>query len=156
MTADIQYNPNAGIDVLGNITDTDLVLIAKCEIVAPEGMHVQGFGSGQAISVDAVDFAEDRMGVDGHYVAGYKPVIRPITITLLPTSPFLGVVRACIAVQYMIPRMLRWDMQLRYPSIDKNYNMENGILFNGRDVPEAKNTLDDIPLVFHFARIKVM
>ena len=46
------------------------------------GVQVQGFASDTAFTVESVQTAETRMGVDGNMSAGYTPHVVPQTIQL--------------------------------------------------------------------------
>lgn len=144
---------SADIDQLHNITSTDLVVIADCELVAEGGVNVQGFAEGDAVTVDGADLATVKMGVDGFFAAGYKRVPRTITFKMLPTSPFLETIRQCMATQDSIPRMLQWNMDITYPGLGMTYHCTNGVLANSKEIPDAKEVLDDVTLQFKFQRI---
>ena len=72
-----------------DITSANAEAILTVEQIFPAGIQLQMFGTDQAVNMDAIDITETRKGVDGKMVAGYTPVIYPVTITLEAASPSL-------------------------------------------------------------------
>lgn len=144
---------NTDIENLHNITSADVVVVASCEMVAAGGSNVQGFAENDAVTVDSVDLAAVKMGLDGFLASGYKRALRTVTLKVLPSSPFMETIRQCIATQDSLPRSLKWDMDITYPALNMTYHCATGVLFNAKEVPDAKETLDDVTLVFKFRKI---
>lgn len=144
------------VEQLGNVTSADLVVVARCEIVCPQGTLVQGFADGDAVSQDAADHAVTRMGVDGFFAAGFVYREKTITMTLMPTSPFLEVLRQCLGTQHAMKRALQWDIDVTYPQLRGRgtiFNFITGVYSNGAELPAARETLDNVTAQFKFARV---
>lgn len=139
-------------NALGDVTSANLIVVAMCEDVAPAGVVVNEFADGSAVGNPAKEHTVNRMGVDGKFVAGF--VWRPniVTLNLLPTSPFLEVVRECVGRQKAQIKPLAWDMEVTYPSIGYVYSFADGVLSKASILPAAGETLENVELIFTFGR----
>lgn len=135
------------VDSLGNVTSADLQVVARCEIIAPQGVVVEGFADNEAINQDAGDFVESRMGVDGFFAAGFVWREKVLTMTLMPHSPFIEILRQCRGMMRNMVRPLQWDIDVTYPSLRGYgvvYNFRTGVYANGAELTAARNTLDNV------------
>lgn len=145
---------NVDIEMLNNITSADLEVVMICELVADGGSNVQGFAENEAVTMDGVDLAVIKMGVDGFFAAGYKHVARTINFKLLATSPFLETVRQCLGQQKALSRMLQWSGEIVYPALGMRYVLETGVLSNAKELADARDALDDVTVQFKFRSVK--
>lgn len=144
---------NIDIEQLNNITSADLEVIMRCEMVAEAGANVQGFAENEAVTMDNVDLAVIKMGVDGFFAAGFKHTPRTVSLKVLASSPFLETVRQCLGQQKTINRMLQWSGEIVYPSIGMRYVLITGVLSNAKELPDARDALDDVTVQFQFRRV---
>lgn len=70
-----------------DITSANASAVLTVDSLFPSGIELQMFATDQAVGQDSVDITETRMGVDGRMVAGFTPVIYPVTVTLEAASP---------------------------------------------------------------------
>lgn len=146
---------SAGFNELGNITAADLVVIAACEQIADGGAEMVGFAENDAVTADMAENGVVRMGVDGFFVAGFKYIPRSVSFMILPTSPFYrDLLINCMKREEEIPRKLRWDIDITYPAIGMTYHCENGVLTSVKEVPDAKEVLENIQAQFKFQFVK--
>lgn len=133
-----------------DITSANAQAILTVEQIFPAGITLQMFGTDQAISMDAIDTAETRKGVDGKLVAGYVPVIHPVTITLEASSPShyaLSTVWQAMAVNR---RVYACNLVCTLPSINAVFTWSTGVLQNGAPYPSMLKVLAPTTWLFHF------
>lgn len=133
-----------------DITSANAELILTVEQIFPAGIILQMFGTDQAVNMDAIDISETRKGVDGKMVAGYVPVIYPVTITLEAASSShsdLAIVWEAMAANKTI---YACTLVATLPSIAQVYTWSMGVLKNGAPFPSAKKTLQPTTWQFDF------
>lgn len=144
---------NIDIEMLNNITSADLEVVMICEMVAEAGVNVQGFAENEAVSMEGVDLAVIKMGVDGFFAAGFKHTPRTIQFKMLASSPFLETIRQCIGIQKSESRMLQWSGEIVYPALGMRYVLTTGVLSNTKEMADARDALDDVTIQFKFRSV---
>jgi hypothetical protein len=138
--------------MLTDITSANAKLILTCEELYPSGVEVMMFSTNQAVSSDALQTAETRMGVDGHMAAGYVPNIKSVTVQLEASSPsrryFQTIHKAMIANQ----RIYKVSLTAIIPSIGEEVIWSEGVLQNGSITSTAARVLEPTSWVMHFEK----
>lgn len=133
-----------------DITSANATAILTVESIFPAGIDLQMFGTDQALSMEAIDVTETRKGVDGKLVAGYVPVIYPVTITLEASSPSarnLGTVWQAMAINR---RVYACNLVCTVPSIRAVFTWTVGVMKNGTPFPSMQKVLAPTTWTFEF------
>ena len=133
-----------------DITSANAIAILKVETVYPSGFQLEMFGTDQAVSMDSIDITETRKGVDGKMVAGYTPVIYPVTITLEASSPShrsLANVWQTMAINRTV---YACTLVCTVPSINAVFTWSTGALKSGAPFPSLLKVLAPTTWVFDF------
>ena len=137
-----------------DITSANAELVLTVAEIFPSGIILQMFGTDQAFEMEAVDITETRMGVDGKMVAGYTPVIYPVTITLEAASPSrfnLSTVWEAMAANR---RIYACGLVATLPSIGERLTWSTGVLKNGVVVPPLQKVLGPTTWTLHFGKLE--
>ena len=135
-----------GLDIT-SANSTAILTVAK---IFPSGIHLQMFGTDQALNMDAIDITETRKGVDGKLVAGYVPVIYPVTITLEASSPShrsLATVWQAMAANKTV---YECNLVCTVPSIKSVFTWSVGVMKNGAPFPALGKVLEPTTWTFEF------
>lgn len=141
---------------VGDITSANATLILIVDSLFPSGVELQQFATDQSYSQDELTIAESRMGVDGNFVAGWVPSIKPVTIMLEATSPSYAALSTLYQACEMKRGIYQCSLVATVPSIQKVFTWVNGILKSGTPVPSAKKVLDPTTWKFEFAGLNIV
>lgn len=133
-----------------DITSANAEAILIVDQIFPAGIQLQMFGTDQAISMDAIDIAETRKGVDGKLVAGYIPAIYPVTITLEAASPShasLSTVWQAMATNKCV---YSCTLVCTVPSIKSVFTWSTGVMKSGAPFPTLEKVLAATTWTFDF------
>jgi hypothetical protein len=133
-----------------DITSSNAQAILIVEEIFPAGITLQMFGTDQAVGMESIEIAETRKGVDGKMVAGYTPVIYPVSITLEAASPSYASLALLHEATARNKKPYRCNLVMTVPSIDAVFVWSNGTLKSGTPAPPLKKTLDPTTWVFDF------
>ncbi len=133
-----------------DITSANASLVLTVAEIFPAGIVLEQFGTDQAYSMDAIDIAETRKGVDGKMVAGYVPSIYPVTITLEASSPSRFSLSTVWQAMAANKRIYACNLICSLPSVGERIMWSVGVLQNGTVVPSAQKVLTPTTWVFHF------
>ncbi len=137
-----------------DITSANAELVLIVEEIFTAGIILQNFGTDQAFSMDSVDITETRMGVDGYMVAGYVPVIKPVTITLEASSPSRFALSTVWEAMEANRRIYMCGLVCTLPSVGERLTWSKGVLRSGNVIPSAAKTLQPTTWVFNFERLE--
>ncbi len=137
-----------------DITSANAELVLTVEDIFPSGIVLQMFGTDQAINMDAVDIAETRMGVDGKLVAGYTPVIYPVTVTLEAASPSRFNLSTLWEAMAANKRVYSCGLICTLPSVGERLTWSRGVLKNGVVVPPLQKVLGPTTWLLHFEKLE--
>ena len=137
-----------------DITSANAELILTVSDIFPSGIVLQMFGTDQSINMDAVDITETRMGVDGKMVAGFTPVIYPITITLEAASPSRFSMSTVWEAMSANRRIYTCGLVCTLPSIGERLTWSGGVFKNGTVVPPLQKVLGPTTWLLHFEKIE--
>jgi hypothetical protein len=138
-----------------NITSADAAAVLKVQQIFPGGITLEQFGADAAVAEDAIDITETRMGVDGKMVAGYTPVIHPVTVTLEASSPSFDALAHVWAAMAKAKTIYECDLIVTVPSIDRVFTWTVGVLKNGAPFPSLNKVLAPTAWLFHFEKLDV-
>jgi hypothetical protein len=138
--------PSSNLD----ITSANAEAILTVEEIFPAGIILQLFGTDQAVNMEAIDMAETRKGVDGKLVAGYVPVIYPVTITLEAASPSHASMATLWQASAANKRVYACNLVCTVPSIKSVFTWSVGVLKNGAPFPSLQKTLAPTTWQFDF------
>ncbi|MDR2077023.1 MAG: hypothetical protein LBP61_08885, partial [Desulfovibrio sp.] len=102
----------------------------------------------------AIDITETRMGVDGHMVAGYTPVIFPVTITLEASSPSRFSLSTVWEAMSANKRIYACGLVCALPSIGETLTWSKGVMKNGVVVPPLQKVLGPTTWLLHFEKLE--
>ena len=133
-----------------NITAANAVSVLIVEKLFPNGITLQQYSTDQALSADAVQVTETRLGVDGKLVAGYIPSIQIVTINLEASSPSAEYLNQLYDAMVAGKTIFMCSLVSTVESIQTVFRWHNGVLQTGTPVPAQKKVLDPTSWTFHF------
>ena len=137
-----------------DITSANATLVLTVDELYPAGIQLQQFSTDQAASMDNVQVAETRMGVDGRMAAGFTPAIHPVTITLEACSPSYDSMVLLWQTMYKQRKPFECTLVARVPSIGVTYTWSVGVLYSGTPLPSLRRVLDPTSWTFHFEKFE--
>lgn len=141
---------------VGDITSANATLVLIVDSLFPAGVELQQFATDQSYSQDELTVAETRMGVDGGFVAGWIPSIKPVTLMLEATSPSYTALSTLYQACEMKRGIYQCSLIATVPSIARVFTWTNGVLKSGTPVPSAKKVLDPTTWKFEFAGLEIV
>lgn len=133
-----------------DITSANAEAILTVEQIFPAGIQLQMFGTDQALNMDTIDISETRKGVDGKMVAGYTPVIYPVSITLEAASPSHESLATLWEAMCANKTIYACNLVCTVPSIGTVFTWSVGVLKNGSPFPSMQKVLAPTTWQFHF------
>lgn len=133
-----------------DITSANAEAVLTVEEIYPSGIILQMFGTDQSLSMDAIDIAETRKGVDGMLVGGYVPVIYPVTITLEASSPSASALSTVWQAMSTNRKVYACNLVCTVPSIGVVFTWSVGIMRNGAPFPTMQKVLAPTTWLFDF------
>ncbi len=131
---------------LKTITAANSIFTLTVFPILPVPFQLQGYAADAAFETEPVDAAETIMGVDGIMSAGYLPHITPMTISLQPDSPSIGVFENWLTAQEAIKELFFAQGNIALPSVQKSYVLTKGVLKRITQLPPVRKTLQ--PQIF--------
>ena len=104
-------------------------------------VQLQGFGTDEAFTTDAVQPVETMMGVDGRFSGGYVPREVPQTITLQADSLSIDVIENWWQTQTSQGDAITASASITLPSIQKKYTLLNGFLTQWTPISGTRKVL---------------
>jgi len=123
------------------ITSANSQLLIGVTNIYPVAQLMQGYMADAAFGVEAIDFAELVMGVDGILSGGWIPQMNPQTISIMPNSPSSGFFETWLQAQNAAQDLFLAFGTLQMPSIGTKYTLQNGFLVKGMPHPEGRTVL---------------
>jgi hypothetical protein len=133
-----------------NITSANASSVLTVEGLFPAGIQLQQFSTDQAVSSDAIQVAETRLGVDGKLVAGYTPGILVVNISLEASSPSTEYLNKLYDAMVTGKTIFMCSLVSVVPSIKTVFTWLDGVLQTGTPIPAQKKVLDPTLWTFHF------
>lgn len=133
-----------------DITSANAEAILTVHEIFPSGITLQMFGTDQAISMEAIDIAETRKGVDGKLVGGYIPAIYPVTVTLEAASPSHANLATVWQAMSANRKIYSCNLVCTVPSINTVFTWSVGIMKSGAPFPSLEKVLAATTWTFDF------
>ncbi len=117
------------------------------------GVQVQGFASDTAFTVDPVQTAETRMGVDGNMSAGWTPHIVPQTIHLQADSDSVEVFDTIYQYTQSQSEILWLTAVIEIPATGQSYTLSKGVMQTYTPVAPHNRVQEPKQYVIHWGKI---
>lgn len=138
-----------------DITSANSILVMTVEDLYPAGVRLQQFAVDNAATMDQIQIAETRMGVDGHMAAGYTPAIHPLVIHLEASSPSYQIMVNLYQAERALRTPLDITMVATIPSIGQVYTWSVGTLKSGSPFHSVQRVLSPSQWGFDFEKFKI-
>lgn len=116
---------------MGTITSANAALTLAVANVFSSPQTLQGWDVDNAFDIEMVDFAEDKIGVDGILSAGYIYNLVPMTLHLQADSASVSLFEQWFQAQVANQATYLATMGVSFPSIGKKYSLSSGVLKRG-------------------------
>jgi hypothetical protein len=126
---------------MGDITSANAIFTITIPGVFSSPQQLQGFDVDAAISNDAVDVAEDKIGVDGILSAGFIFALVPMGIHLQADSASNNIFETWLAAQKTNLTTYLASAQIVLPAIGKKYALVNGVLKRPKQISDVNRVL---------------
>lgn len=136
-----------------NITAADATILCVVEDLYPAGFRFEQFSADVAGAFNDEQIAETRMGVDCQMVAGYVDQIKQLTITLEPSSPSIEYMEKLMEAERNGLKKYWITVTVNIPALQKTRTFWNGVLRQGRRIPDINKVLSPVTYVMDFEKI---
>lgn len=136
-----------------NITSANAIVVLVVEDLYPAGIQLQDFATDQAVSVNEIQFAETRMGVDGNMAAGYTPAIIPVTITLEASSSSAAAMGHIYQASVRQMGYYPCTLVATVPAVGRIYTWTPGVMKAGTPFTSMRKVLEPTVWKFDFTRM---
>lgn len=134
-----------------DISSANTTAVLTVEDLFPAGIQLQMFTADKALAMGTdISVAETRKGIDGKMVAGYTPVIYPVTITLEASSPSVKALATVWQAMSLNRRVYACNLVCTVPSIRTVFLWSTGVLKSGTPMPELGAQLGSTTWLFNF------
>lgn len=140
----------AGMD----ITSANSEVIVSCLPVGIVSVKLQGFSVDTGVSMDQVETAIARKGIDGYMAAGWVPSIPILTFSFEANSPSIDVFNAILTYSDSVRGLGEMSCLIVIPSINRSYNFGNGVITTSQMMPSLERVLAPQTYVCAFNQIK--
>jgi hypothetical protein len=123
------------------ITAANSIITLAILNLFPVPQQLQGFSTDAAFSSEAFASVEVVMGVDGNMSAGWIPVEKRMTISIMPDSPSVAMFDAWYAAQEAARELYFANGIIILPSISREFTMVKGVLSTYTPFPEVAKVL---------------
>lgn len=139
---------------VGDVTAANAEVTAICEQFNTGPVPVTHFARDGFFDPIANDRGVDEKSLDDHYVAAFTPSIYGFGVTLLPVSPFLDLIERTLNYEDTMLTRCTWQWIFTYPSINRRYAFQDGVLINAPDAPAIAERISNVTLQFRFGRVQ--
>ena len=133
-----------------NISSANATASLTVDDLFPAGIDLQMFGTDQALKQESSVIVETRVGIDGRMVAGYKPDIIRVTLTLEAASPSLQDLSVLWSAMRSRKTIYECTLVCSVPSINRVFSWSRGVLVSGTPFPSLGKDLRPTDWQFHF------
>jgi len=117
------------------------------------GVRIQGYSSDTAFTVDSVQVAETRMGVDGNMSAGWLPHIVSQTISLQADSESVSVFDTIYQYTQSQREILYLTAVIEVPATGKSYTLSKGVMQTYTPVAPHNRVQESKQYVIHWGSV---
>lgn len=135
------------------LTSADAILTLVVTTLYPTPVLLQGWGTDDAWTAEAVTMAETQMGIDGKLSAGYVPNPVPFELTLQADSESMIVMDTLGNYQRASRELLRCDMVLTIPATAQVFSFFRGVHDIGKPAPDGRKILQPRKFNFKFESV---
>jgi hypothetical protein len=136
------------------ITSANSVYMLTIPGIYSSPVKLEGFMADAAFANEALELAEIVVGVDGHVSGGFTPNTSDQTISLMPDSPSSDVFDNWIETSLQAREVFPAQAVIIIPSIRKKWNLFNGTLRRGPQIPTAGRVLQGRAFVITWEKIQ--
>lgn len=126
---------------MGNITAANAVFTLSIPGIFSAPQRLQGFDVDGVFDTDAVDVAEDKIGVDGILSAGFVFALVPMTVHLQADSQSITLFETWLATQKANLQTYLAQGQVQLPAIGRKYTLTNGVLKRPKQTSDVHRVL---------------
>jgi hypothetical protein len=126
---------------MATITSANAILMLAVTPVFPVPQRIQGFATDDSFDVEAAEFAQVMMGVDGKMSAGYVPAVTRMTINLQADSASMSFFENWDQAQKVALDLFPASGTITLPSLSKSYTMSNGVMTSLVQAPRGGKVL---------------
>ena len=108
-------------------------------------VQIQGFGTDEAFTTEAIEPFEGMMGVDGRYSAGFVPRETMQNITLQSDSLSIDVIERWYQTEVSNREKLPANGSITIASIGKRFTLTRGFLSQWVSIPSTRKVLQPRP-----------
>lgn len=126
---------------MASITSTNAIFLLSISGLYTIPQRLQGFGSDDMFTTEAIETKETMMGLDGILSAGLIPAIVPQTITLQADSASNDLFDAWNAAEKAAGDVLFASGVVTILSTNRVYTLVQGVLKRYKPMPDAQKTL---------------
>ena len=123
------------------ITSANSVFTLAILDLFPIPQQLSGYSADTAFTTESIDTVEVVMGVDGNMSAGWLPVIKRQTISIMPDSPSADMFDAWFSAQEAARELYFAQGVIVLPSVRKEFTMIKGVLSAYVPISEVGRTL---------------
>jgi hypothetical protein len=123
------------------ITSANAVFMLGFTGIYPVAQQLQSFMADAAFAADAVDVAENVLGVDGIMTSGWIPRIYAQTISLQAGSPSEIIFETVQEAQDTAQEIFQAFGTIQFPATGRKYTLINGVLTRFAPFPESRKVL---------------
>ena len=121
--------------------------------VYPVPQLLQGYAVDDAFAIDSVDIAENQMGVDGQMASGFTPYMSVMTVAFQANSSSIIIMDNWLGAMNAAREVFPALGFINYPSVRKNYALNNGVLTKAKVLADAKKVLQPVQYVITWESI---
>lgn len=128
---------------IGSVTSANATFTLTVAGLFTSPQRIQQFGVDDAFDSEQVESAEIMKGVDNFIVAGWKPTMPKLNVTLMANSPSGPIFDQWFQTQQQQQAILMAQGVITLPGIRQQYALLNAFLFGFTHLPPAKTTLKE-------------
>ena len=124
-----------------SVTSADVTMSLTIANLFATAVPIQGFAPDEATDIPEIVTAEEMMGVDGFFTAGFVFVPFVQTIVLMADSPSFSIFDQWQAVSRGAPNTYWASETLIMPGINTAYTFTQGVLTRYKPAPDVRRLL---------------
>ena len=140
--------------VLKSITSANSTFALTLPDLYRAPQKLEGFAVDDMFAFEAVNSVETRMGADGKLSAGWKPVTRSVTISLMPDSPSVALFDYWQNASDTAKHPYVCNGMVSIPGLGKSYTLTKGFLKSHTPISGAKGVMEPVQYTVEFESVK--
>ena len=139
---------------LKSITSANSTFALTLPGLYPAPQKLEGFAVDDMFAFESANSVETRMGADGKLSAGYKPVPRSVTISLMAGSPSNALFDYWQNASETAKHPYECNGMVSVPGLGKSYTLTKGFLKTHPVMPAAKGVMESVQYTIEFESVK--